>query len=50
MSPALTVSEAEMTTALRIFGEAVAHVAGHGGEVLDEVIEAGALHEVEAAG
>ncbi len=28
MSPALTVSEAEMATALRIFGEAVAEVAG----------------------
>ena len=28
MSPALTVTEAEMTTALRIFGEAVAAVAG----------------------
>jgi 4-aminobutyrate aminotransferase len=50
MSPALTVSEDEMTTALRIFGEAVAAVAGHGDEVLAEVTEAGALHEVEAAG
>ena len=50
MSPALVVSEAEMTTALRIFGEAVAVVAGHGDEVLAEVAEAGALHEVEAAG
>ncbi|HEY7970644.1 MAG TPA: aminotransferase class III-fold pyridoxal phosphate-dependent enzyme, partial [Candidatus Limnocylindrales bacterium] len=30
MSPALTVTEAEMTTALRIFGEAVAEVAGEG--------------------
>jgi 4-aminobutyrate aminotransferase len=50
MSPALTVSEAEMATALRIFGEAVAKVAGHGAEVLAEVAEAGALHEVEAAG
>ena len=50
MCPALTVSEAEMTTALRIFGEAVAQVAGHGAAVLEEVAEAGALHEVEAAG
>ncbi len=50
MSPALTVSEAEMTTALRIFGEAVAQVAGHAPEVLAEVKAAGALHEVEAAG
>ena len=50
MSPALTVSEAEMVTALRIFNEAVAQVAGHGPEVLAEVEAAGALHEVEAAG
>ena len=34
MSPALTVSEAEMETAFRIFGEAVATVAGEHGEVL----------------
>jgi len=50
MAPALVVSEAEMTTALRIFGEAVEAVAGHGAEVLAEVTQAGALHEVEAAG
>ncbi len=50
MSPALTVSEAEMTTALRIFADAVTQVAGHEAEVLAEVTEAGALHEVEAAG
>ncbi len=50
MSPALTVTEAEMVTALRIFGEAVARVAGHEREVRAEVADAGALHEVEAAG
>jgi 4-aminobutyrate aminotransferase len=50
MSPPLTVSEAEMATALRIFGRAVARVAGHEEEVLAEVVEAGALHEIEAAG
>ncbi len=50
MSPPLTVSEAEMTTALRIFAEAVEVVAGHGAEVLAEVTAAHALHEVEAAG
>jgi len=50
MSPALTVTEAEMDTALRIFGEAVAAVAGHSAEILAEVKQAGALHEVEAAG
>ncbi|MFL5712759.1 MAG: aminotransferase class III-fold pyridoxal phosphate-dependent enzyme, partial [Chloroflexota bacterium] len=42
MSPALTVSEGEMVTALRIFGEAVAAVAGN--EPMP------AMHEVEAAG
>ena len=50
MSPALTVSEGEMTTALGILADAVARVAGHEGEVLAEVTQAGALHEVEAAG
>jgi 4-aminobutyrate aminotransferase len=50
MSPALTVSETEMAIALRIFGAAVAAVAGHEGEIHAEVVEAGALHEVEAAG
>jgi 4-aminobutyrate aminotransferase len=50
MSPALTVSEAEMDTALRIFNEAVHVVSGHGDEILAEVVQAGALHEVEAAG
>ena len=50
MSPALTVSAEEMDTALRIFAEAVAQVAAHGSEILADVAEAGALHEVEAAG
>ncbi|HEY8989396.1 MAG TPA: aminotransferase class III-fold pyridoxal phosphate-dependent enzyme, partial [Candidatus Limnocylindrales bacterium] len=50
MAPALAVSEGEMATALRIFGEAIAAVAGHGPELLAEVTDAGALHEVEAAG
>jgi 4-aminobutyrate aminotransferase len=50
MSPALTVSEAEMATGLRIFAEAVDRVAGHGLEILAEVVAAGSLHEVEAAG
>ncbi|HET7703560.1 MAG TPA: aminotransferase class III-fold pyridoxal phosphate-dependent enzyme [Candidatus Limnocylindrales bacterium] len=42
MSPALTVTEAEMATALRIFGESVAAVAG---EASDRPI----LHAAEAA-
>jgi 4-aminobutyrate aminotransferase len=50
MSPALTVSEAEMSTALRIFGEAVARVAGDDRAVLKAATEAGAMSEVEAAG
>jgi 4-aminobutyrate aminotransferase len=50
MSPALTVSETEMTTALRIFGEAVAAVAGGGRSILDAAEAAGAMTEVEAAG
>ena len=50
MSPALVVSEAEMTTAVRIFGEAVAEVAGDEAEVRHDGVDSGALHEVEAAG
>ena len=50
MSPALIVTEEELRTALRIFGEAVAQVAGHEAEIHRQVVEAGALHEVEAAG
>jgi 4-aminobutyrate aminotransferase len=50
MSPPLTVSEQEMATALRLFSDAVARVAGHGTEVLAEVEAAGAAHGVEAAG
>ncbi len=50
MSPPLTVTEAEMATALRIFGEAIAHVASHGAEVLAEVEAAGAAHGIESAG
>jgi 4-aminobutyrate aminotransferase len=47
MSPALTVSEDEMTTALQLFERAVERVVGHEAEVR---AEAGGLHEVEAAG
>jgi 4-aminobutyrate aminotransferase len=50
MSPALVVSEAEMSTALALFTEAVGSVAVGGAAVLGEVRRAGALHEVEAAG
>jgi len=50
LSPALIVSEAEMSTGLALFGDAVASVAGQGSEVHAEMRHAGALHEVEAAG
>jgi 4-aminobutyrate aminotransferase len=50
LSPALTVSEAEMATALRIFGAAVADVAGEHGEILDAARAAHAITGVEAGG
>jgi 4-aminobutyrate aminotransferase len=50
LSPALTVSEAEMSTALRIFGEAVARVDAEPAEVLAEAAAAGAISGIEAGG
>jgi len=51
MAPPLTVSEDEMSTALRLFAEAVAAVAGPAEpEVREEAEAAGALTGVEAAG
>ena len=50
MSPALTVTEAEMTTGLRLFAESVAAIAGEHGEILSAANAAGAINEVEAAG
>jgi 4-aminobutyrate aminotransferase len=50
MSPALVVSEAEMATALRIFGEAVADVAVHADRLAAEAAAAHALHEGEVGG
>jgi 4-aminobutyrate aminotransferase len=47
MCPPLIVSEAEMATGLRIFGEAIEDVATRGVEVADEAAKAGALHEGE---
>ena len=49
MSPALTVTEAEMATGLRIFTEAVVAVAGDHGEMLEDATAAGAINEVEEA-
>ncbi len=37
MSPPLVVSAAEMATAIRIFSESIAHVAGHHAQDVDEV-------------
>ncbi|MDQ6793709.1 MAG: aminotransferase class III-fold pyridoxal phosphate-dependent enzyme [Chloroflexota bacterium] len=50
MCPALTVSEAEMTTALRIFGEAVAAVAAEPSAIREAAAAAGAMTGVEAGG
>jgi 4-aminobutyrate aminotransferase len=50
LSPALTVSEADMATALRIFQDAVVQVAGDDRAVLKAATEAGAMTGVEAAG
>jgi 4-aminobutyrate aminotransferase len=49
MAPALVVTEDEMTVALRIFGEAVAAVAGEHGEIRAAAEAAGALTEIESA-
>jgi hypothetical protein len=49
MSPALTVSEDEMATGLRIFGEAVGDVAAEHGEILEAAMAAGAITGVEEA-
>ena len=49
MSPALTVTTVEMATALGLFREAVAAVAGEHGEILAAARAAGAINEVEEA-
>ena len=48
--PALTVTAAEMDTALGLFAAAVADVAGEHGEVLAAAKAAHAITGVEAAG
>ena len=50
MSPPLVVTEEQMATALRIFGEAVADVSGDDQGVLEAAEGAGAITGVEAAG
>jgi 4-aminobutyrate aminotransferase len=49
MSPALTVTETEMATGLRLFAAAVAAVAGEHGEILAAAMAAGAINEIEEA-
>jgi len=49
LSPALTVTEPEMDTGLRLFNDAVAAVAGDRGEILAAAMAAGAINEVEEA-
>jgi 4-aminobutyrate aminotransferase len=48
MSPALIVSEDQMATAIRLFGEAVTEVARANADVLREATAAGAITGVEA--
>jgi 4-aminobutyrate aminotransferase len=50
MSPALTVTDDEMATALRIFGEAVTEVAARGTALARDAEAAGALHAGEVGG
>jgi 4-aminobutyrate aminotransferase len=50
MSPALTVTEDEMATALRIFGGSVTEVAARGAALGREARAAGALHQGEVGG
>ena len=47
LCPPLTVTEAEMTTGIRIFGEAIAEVAAGPAEAVEKAARAGALHEGE---
>jgi 4-aminobutyrate aminotransferase len=49
MSPALTVTETEMATGLRLFAAAVTAVAGEHGEILAAAMAAGAINEIEEA-
>jgi 4-aminobutyrate aminotransferase len=50
LCPPLIASEADVETALRIFGEAVADVAAHPAEIAREAAASGAMHDGEVAG
>jgi 4-aminobutyrate aminotransferase len=50
MCPPLIVSAEEMATGVRIFGEAVAAAVAHPGRVIDDAVQAGAMHDGEVDG
>ena len=50
MCPPLIVTADEMVTGVRIFGEAVAAAVAHPGQVIDDAVQAGAMHEGEVDG
>ena len=50
MCPPLIVSAAEMATGVRIFGEAVAAAVAHPGQVINDAVQAGAMHDGEVDG
>jgi 4-aminobutyrate aminotransferase len=50
LCPPLIASEADVETALRIFGEAVADVAAHPSQIAREAAASGAMHDGEVAG
>ena len=50
MCPPLIVTAAEMATGVRIFGEAVAAAVAHPGQVIDDAVQAGAMHDGEVDG
>jgi 4-aminobutyrate aminotransferase len=50
MCPPLIVTADEMVTGVRIFGEAVAAAVAHPGQVIDDAVQAGAMHDGEVDG
>jgi 4-aminobutyrate aminotransferase len=50
MCPPLIVTADEVVTGVRIFGEAVAAAVAHPGQVIDDAVQAGAMHDGEVDG
>jgi 4-aminobutyrate aminotransferase len=50
MCPPLIVSAGEMATGVRIFGEAVAAAVAHPRQIIDDAVQAGAMHDGEVDG